>query len=343
MVKKGARQKDGVTFELPFFLQAILLFSPPTLAVLGTLAVWWPALDSINQATPVVFVACMAGVVAAVEALSGAFRSIVLMVAIVGLSLTGANLGAERFQAWRQIHGPCGTGAIAVVSHNLWSLNPDPWGTARLLRESGADVLLLQEVRGSGDEVVQLLRRAYPYVARCNNNRWCDLAIMSKRPMLNWRYHQARWMGPHPDIASYVVATINGGPAGPMTVATTHLLHLSDGKLQPLQSRQLIDAMSREDQAGLVLGGDLNITPWTYALKSFDQGFEPRRISLDVPTWPARPPMRGLSPAVPLVVWPLDHIFAGSRWRACHVGTLARTGSDHFAIVATLMPTRGGK
>lgn len=323
---------------MPSAPRASLLLAFPLLTLAGFLAPWLPPLDAINQFTPILFIACMVVLVFGVRTCAGPWRSVVLAASIVGLYISGANLLAERVGRWMDVRGPCAGPTVSVLTQNLWSLNADPWRTAEALKRSGADVLLLQEVRGSGEEVVRLLRRDFPYAADCSTNRWCSLTILSRRPILGWRYHQGRWAGADPDVLTYVLADIDSGLGRPMTVVTTHLLHLSDHDLQSRQINQLVAALADQDRSSLILGGDLNLTPWTFTLKSLDSLMRIRRVSRDVPTWPARAPLRDFAFASPAAIWPIDHMYAGGDWRACKVASTRRTGSDHYGVMVRFMP-----
>lgn len=338
MKRPGRAGKTTVGRDMAPALRGLTFLALPLLMILGALAVWWPPLDTINQFTPMLFLACMAVLVFGTRQVDGFWRASVLSACIVALYISGTNLLGERFGGLRDIHGPCPDQTVTVLTQNLWSRNQEPWRTADTLKRSGADVLLLQEVRGSGEEVVRLLRPSFPYAADCSTNPWCSLTILSKKPIRTWRYHQGRWTGPDPDVLTFIIADIDSGVGAPMTVVTTHLLHLSDHELQSRQMRQLVTALADEDQADLVVGGDMNLTPWTFALKSLDSHMQGRRVSRNVPSWPARAPFPDYALPSPFPLWPIDHIYAGKNWRACKVGASRRTGSDHYGVIATFAP-----
>lgn len=319
------------------FFSAGAAYAFPVLIVLGGAADIFPHFDVLNQLIPLFILGCAATLVWRLARRDRRHRK--MEIAACGLGVLVASGALLRETAGAAPNEPCGAGAVTVLSQNLWSHNLDPAATARGLAATGADIIMLQEVRADGAEVVEKLRPDYPFVANCAAlNHWCSLAIMSRLPFEEpWSYHNGTWRGYPKDVASYVRVDVRTPSGAPMTVFTAHLLHL-DNPLQPSQISQMIKAFKFVDRKSFVFGGDMNLTPWTRSLQNMDAAIDAVRVTRNLPTWPARAPLPNFAIPMPIAIWPIDHIFAGSGWRACHIRRGPRVGSDHYAAIATLVP-----
>ena len=313
----------------------------PALAALGCMASLFPPLDMLNQLAPLLLLACLATLAWRLFRRAWQDRRMELAACSLGVVLAGGALLQEALAS--PPLDPCGPGAVTVLSQNLWSHNLDPTRTAKQLAATGADVILLQEVRADGAAVVEKLHADYPFVADCAAiTHWCSLAIVSRLPFDKpWTYHNGTWRGDPKDVASYVRVDLRTPSGAPMTVFTSHLLHL-DNPLQPLQISELVEAFKSIDRRTFVFGGDMNLTPWTRSLQGIDATIDAVRVTRNISTWPARAPFPGFAAPAPFAMWPIDHIFAGAGWRACRVRRGPRVGSDHYAAIATLVPVQAG-
>lgn len=312
-------------------------YALPVLVALGSAADFFPQFDVLNQLTPLFILGCAATLAWRLARHDRRHRK--MEIAACGLGVLVASGALLREAAGAAPNEPCGAGAVTVLSQNLWSHNVDAAATARGLASTGADIIMLQEVRADGAEVVEKLRADYPFVANCAAlNHWCSLAIVSRLPFVEpWSYHNGTWRGYPKDVASYVRVDVRTPSGAPMTVFTSHLLHL-DNPLQPLQIIEMIKAFKFADRQSFVFGGDMNLTPWTRSLQDMDAAIDAVRVTRNLPTWPARAPLPNFAIPMPVAIWPIDHIFAGAGWRACRVRRGPRVGSDHYAAIATLVP-----
>ena len=135
------------------------------------------------------------------------------------------------------------------------------------------------------------------------------------------------------DFASVTIATPDQQH---LTLVTTHLAHPFPPALQEAQRRALAARVRALGTSNMILTGDFNSTPWSYALKRLDASLTPlRRWTISWFTWPARLDDLGVPWPIPLL--PIDHIYISPQW---HVASLTRSripGSDHFATAAVLV------
>jgi len=119
------------------------------------------------------------------------------------------------------------------------------------------------------------------------------------------------------------------------TVVATHYTWPIPAGPQQAQSRRLSDFLNELDRSSLIVAGDFNSTPWSFALRRQDGRFALRRLTRGKFTWPtARFKSWGL--ASPLPFLPLDHVYVGKAWRATSVSLGPSLGSDHRPVVVML-------
>ena len=262
------------------------------------------------------------------------------LAALGGVALLGgaALLWPDMAAGWsepraRQADSP----RVTVITQNLWQGNGEPGATAAAILAADADVVILQEARGGGADVVRRVARAYPYRANClEKSHWCYMAIFSKRPIRNWTYHVANWQPPEYDRLSLIRATIQGPDGRDFEVIGTHLIHPDPKGEGEQQARQVVEAVADADPRTAILVGDFNRVPWSFAMRRIDERVTLRRRTHGLATWPHRLPTDDGGLPLPLPVLPIDQVFAGSDWRVVSTRRAIGAGSDHYGVVATL-------
>ena len=160
-------------------------------------------LDLLNHFTPFYL---FAGALLIVLALYRRRRGLLALGLVAVAATAPVVLGQMDWQGARSGGEP----HVTVLTQNVWNDNPDPELTAAVLANTGADVIVLQEVAGSGKTVNALLKRKYPYAADCTINQWCTLSILSRWPIVAWSYHEGGWKAPKWDRLLLDRATIVG-------------------------------------------------------------------------------------------------------------------------------------
>lgn len=120
---------------------------------------------------------------------------------------------------------------------------------------------------------------------------------------------------------------------GGFLVAGAHHTWPTRTSLHAQNSKGLVRAVSKGDSERLILAGDFNSTPWSFARQREDAALGIERRTRGMFTWPSH----GL-PGFPIL--PIDHIYAGPGWRTVEVTRGPDLGSDHYPVVAILAPKR---
>ncbi|PZQ23284.1 MAG: hypothetical protein DI569_05410 [Sphingopyxis macrogoltabida] len=293
------------------------------LAVGGSLAAWlafsgrWlPALDPLASFLPLLGAATLLGLLIARRR-----RRWTIVIALFGL----APVVAAMLPEWtRPLPAARGAAAdIRVLTHNVWQGNGNPADTAQALIDARPDVLMLQEVNGNFRPMLAALAAHFTHATRCPPG--CDLAIFARWPITDSDYFLKDADGAKfgPPMLWARIAPPGGKP---FTVATLHYPWPTLPE-QAVRRRQVAQALARIDRDALILGGDMNLTPWAAAMRDQDRALAPlTRRTRALASWPAGLP-----------VLPIDHLYAGPDWALVSARPLAATGSDHRPILVTMV------
>ena len=287
---------------------------------------WIPAFDVVNTAAPgVIVLALTVAAFAIVARRPGTF-------VMAALATAGSAERVVSEVSGFEASAPATVGAetVSVLTFNVWHDNPDPAAAADTILQSGADVVLLQEAGALLRTQGARLERAYPYRSDCPRGT-CDVAILSRLPLDRPRYRFRSGAGAAigPGLATARVIL----PGGAFSVASLHAprpTEQADG--DDAWRFGLARAVGEVGDPALVLAGDFNLTPWSFAMQRLDRAMGPvRRVTR------ARFTYRSAIPALAdLPFLPIDHAFAGPAWRVVSVRVLTSGASDHLPVLIEL-------
>lgn len=292
---------------------------------LGFAGQWLPPLDIINSAAPLA--ALVSLTIMGVAVIKGDHA-----IAAIGLIATIAAAAPILREATRPIttdSSNANVDQVVVVTHNVRFNNQSPAQTAVVLQSSDADVIFLQET-DRYDWGGLFDRARYPYRTACRTG--CSLLIISRWPIVASRYRIRNGAGEQigPRLIWATVAPPNGLR---FDVATLHLDWPSAN--QTRQRRALAHSIGHLATRRLILAGDFNLTPWSWAMRDSDKDLAPlTRATRATWSYPAR---IGATYAFPLPMLPIDQVFVGPSWMVGGVDRLPRTGSDHYPVRVRLV------
>ena len=220
--------------------------------------------------------------------------------------------------------------ALRIVEFNLWAHNRDQGATAEWILGQDADIVVLEEAFGGTERIMARLRERYRFETACIHNP-CSSVIMSRiRPTATGGMDHEPG---RPRLAG-AWATFDG-PGGPFTVVGAHLTWPYPAGPQRAQMDQLAGTLRRFPRERLIVAGDFNAAPWSFALHAQDLAFGIPRYTRALPSWPAAPYTRWRI-ELPFPVLPIDHVYAGPGWSQVRVVRGPRLGSDHYPLMVTL-------
>lgn len=263
----------------------------------------------------------------------GAVILALLLVALLSKAWFGVIPAAAALVSWCILFLPVLVGGIAaapavgipggatndwtVVTQNLRAGNPDAYAAVEMLIDSGADVVVLQELTGPGLELISpLMDGTYGYRQVAGTvGVWSRFPLSQGEPLalgLGW----SRALSVHVE-----------SPDGPVQLYAVHLPSVRPGEVSGRNSglAKLGRMVAADPSPRILVVGDFNTS-------TTDRAFAPMLAILDDAragfgfTWPA-----GLPATRP------DHIlFRGFTISAASV--IATPGTDHLATMARLQP-----
>jgi endonuclease/exonuclease/phosphatase (EEP) superfamily protein YafD len=288
-------------------------------------------LDVINSFAPFVLVAALLGAgLAALSLDPGLARAMSLALALVAVLCTLALIAPE-LARWRPAGG-AGGASFRILSANVWRDNPSPDLAVSAIIARNADVVLLQESSGSLQGELRRLRPLYPYSSDC---RGSGVQIFVKSPILAQGCGLDSKTDADRDLA-WIETKASGGRR--IVLVTVHFSQPFPPAKQQTEREALARRLHGLPSGDMILAGDFNTTPWSFAMRRQDASLEPlRRRTIGWFSWPARLNLLRRSWPIPLL--PIDHIYVGPNWEAVRLTRLRIPGSDHFGAEATLTPT----
>ncbi len=300
------------------------------LALLELGGAWSPWLDGLTHFTPLILLLGLLSATLGLVSLQGRSRRVVLGLAAFGVAVPAALMAPDLFARLTQHPSPPGKAPLHVLTFNAWTENFAPTQTLDVILNSGADIIAIQEDPMLVEQNDRI-NASYPYRAECDPAWACGAVILSKRPITAHGYVQRKpW---HQDSFEGIWATTIAPDGRPVTLLTTHFAWPIPPGVQTGQRQGLIEKTRAIGGADTIVTGDLNSTPWSFAMKRLDAGMRPlSRRTLARFSWPAN--VARLNRPFPAPLLPIDHIFAAPAWRTVSIKRMARTGSDHYGILA---------
>lgn len=284
------------------------------LAILGA---WFPSLDVLASFLPFFALALVIGLVVARRRVRWTLP--LAAIGIVPMAMAATPEIARTIPA-----ASSGGRELRVLTHNVWVDNANPAATGAAIANTNADIVLLQEVSRAREPLVAATSSRFPYRTACPGGG-CGLAILSRWPIRASGYFlkdaHGQKFGP-----PLLWAEIAVPGSAPVMVATLHYPRPTPAGRQAEARAALATALARIDRNGLIIGGDMNLTPWSAAMRAQDAAFAPlTRMTRAIWSWPRTLPFL-----------PIDQLYAGPAWGLVRAERLAATGSDHIPILVTL-------
>jgi endonuclease/exonuclease/phosphatase (EEP) superfamily protein YafD len=308
-------------------------------AVLGLGGAFNPWLDVLNQFAPIwLFTALIGLVLTLVFATAESGRAAVLAVAGFGVAASLVMILPDMLRSIAdELRPRLGPPVLRLVTFNVWKDNVDVPSTVGTILAADPDVVALQEAQGHIRAGNAALLQVLPYRIPCPG---ADLAIYTRRPPIaSGCEYVRRFVGARQAFVAALWARVTARDGQPATVMTMHLPWPVPPGPQQIETRGAVEVLGRFDPHDLVLAGDFNTAPWSFAMRNRDKSFRPlTRRTHGIFTWPAR---LGWRPA-PFAFLPIDQVYTGPGWRSASIERLPLAGSDHFGLSVSLYRSASG-
>jgi endonuclease/exonuclease/phosphatase (EEP) superfamily protein YafD len=292
----------------------------------------WPKADFLNQFAPVWALAGLASLTLLAlgrrSRRPAAAAAAALLLAAGAAALMGPDLAARAGRHWAQTPHQ-----VRIVQFNVWKGNRSASRAADWVLAQDPDIVVLEEAANRGEEVARRLAPSYPFRVTCRGARSCSTVILSRRPPVASE-GLARGDAENRKALSAAWARYDFGGRG-LTVFAVHLSRPWPWGGQEEDRRKLIAEVRRLPDQNLIVLGDFNTTPWTFAGKRQDEALQMNRITRALFTWPLyyRPRVR-VYPMIPIM--PIDQAYLRPGLLPVAVRSGPELGSDHRPVVIDL-------
>jgi endonuclease/exonuclease/phosphatase (EEP) superfamily protein YafD len=305
-----------------------------TLAILALFGFAVPVFDLLNHAQIFLLPGTLIGLVIVAVLLRGTLRSLAMIVVLVGVAASANVMLPEFLGSLRARPAAPAGGTITMMTHNLFGMNYEMEKVVAAIRAEDPDIIVLQEYFGEqATDLHPLLLADYPFFARCRGGKRANLGLYSRLP-----FEQVE-DGACPNNAygttrtAHILAKFQTGNGKPFSVITTHM----DWPIPITRQHEQLSALSAvvdKIEGPMILAGDFNSTPWSYALREFVARNGLLRETMNLVTYPLSWYYFGAwRDTIPFL--PLDHVMTrgGIVVHDLHAGR--RTASDHLPVVFT--------
>jgi endonuclease/exonuclease/phosphatase (EEP) superfamily protein YafD len=248
-------------------------------------------------------------------------RAGIFMLAVVASVIQGGSILLDQQLVRLPFEQLPARASLSVLSINVLNDNPTPEALADYLATAPADVVITMEsggIRNHWDSV----KNSYASAEGCNEGQGCDIAVLSRLPVLHVQFSD---LGPMQRQRLVVARVAVSGQV--VSVVGLHLSKPYFDFFTRAEYGQILRRL-RDITGPMILAGDFNSTAWTDATANFVEvaGLVP------APAYPATWPVE-LGP----VGVPIDNMF--SRGGALIRELIAlpdAMGSNHRGIVGTI-------
>jgi endonuclease/exonuclease/phosphatase (EEP) superfamily protein YafD len=302
-------------------------FASAAVAALGLAGAFNGWLDLVNCVAPLLMLTGALGAAGArVTWPKSRFRSICVAAGVAAAAYGGlVSLPEAAGALFGPGGGRSGGAAYRIVEANVYRGNVVPFRAAPVLLDRRADALIVVEPDGL-ERAREMLMAAYPYSSACPG---AGVEIWLKTPILAQGCRMPTPSGTYKSVGQDFAWVRTLGPDGrPLVLAAVHLGRPYPQRRQPIERRVLADALAPLSGQRVLLAGDMNVAPWSFAMRELDRRLRPlRRWTYWRPTYPAVVKLRP-TPAL----LPIDHVYAGAGWRPEQIDLFRTPGSDHLAL-----------
>ena len=215
--------------------------------------------------------------------------------------------------------------SVSFLISNVYMENRESGPLLAALREKDPDVVIVVETDEWWLEQLSTLETGYPELVKVPQDNTYGMAVYTRLPV---EHCEVRFL------------TDPGVPSVFMTVRLAdvlvdiHAVHPRPptvGRDTTPRDRELdvIAGLVKSSANPSIVAGDLNDVAWSHSTQQFQQAsglLDPRM---------GRGFFNSYNAKLPLVRWPLDHIFVDRRFHLVEMKRLPHVGSDHFPISAS--------
>ncbi len=213
------------------------------------------------------------------------------------------------------------TPLFRLLSFNLLNTNPNGAQLADYIVASGADVVMLLEA-GAVHKQKDKLLAAYPYLAGCDPQAYCETLILSKTPLTDIKVASLS-----PVWANRLVTATATFAGTRVNLVLAHMVKPYFDEFAEMEAYGVANAIRNLD-GPLLLAGDFNAAAWSENINRLVGWVDLAPGPFYPATWPVRLGMFGV---------PIDNVFTRSPLLVTKVQAMEDSlGSNHRGLVSEL-------
>lgn len=283
-----------------------------------------PRLDVLAHLAPLYLAAALLAALSAIVAPRGV-RALLLVAVLAAFAGAAALMLPETLsQTQAAAARPNWAGHFKVIQFNAWGRNAKAELAVAWILAQDPDVVVVEEAGRLRDRLV-----ANGFHASCLS---CGAVVFSREKPIR-SYAEPRREG----LRSLMSSSTLVSDAGEVTIVGVHRHWPMRWAKAGAQTADLDVYLASLPKERLILTGDFNSTPWSFARRREDRAWGLVRRTVALPTWPAERVSHNRMPA-PFPYLPIDHVYAGPGWATVSVERGPRLGSDHYPVVVVLAP-----
>lgn len=304
------------------------------MAIAAVLGFIYPAMDLFNHLQPILFFGLVALLVfTPLFVRFRTVRALALSVAATGLVASSAIYVPELVAGFapRTVTSDVEQ-TYRLMTFNVFARNEEPESIFENIVSVDPDFVALQEYSPEVRDVIHpLLSEIYPHFQYCAGGQRAFVGLYSKLPFQPLEEDTCSTSIMNTNRTARIIVRVEA-PTGPdFSLATTHNDWPAPITRQAEQFATLRDALSTVEPP-LILVGDFNSTPWSYALKTFVTESGLTRQTFNMPTFPMLwYYFRDWRPTLPFL--PIDHVMTRGAITIHSLATGEPSGSDHLPII----------
>ncbi|WP_116654353.1 endonuclease/exonuclease/phosphatase family protein [Pelagibacterium sediminicola] len=315
-----------------YFTGCLLLGAMAVTAVLGFAH---PVADLFNHAQPVLFYGLLAAMLfCGFFVRTRLLRPLTLAIAATGFAASAMTYVPEFVDGFAVRHAPLPVDrpVYSLMTFNVFGRNSEPDVLADYIIATDADIVALQEYSPEVRRAIHpALAGHYVHFQYCAGGQRAFVGLYSKFAFEPLSEDACSPSIANPERIARIVVGFAPEDGAPFALATTHHDWPAPVTRQAEQFASLRDALSTV-ALPLMLVGDFNSTPWSYALRRFVTEAGLTRHTFNLPTFPKLwYYLRGWrwTPAF----LPIDHVMSRGGISVHEIERGEPSGSDHLPII----------
>lgn len=218
---------------------------------------------------------------------------------------------------------------VTLLNANVLMTNPHQESLLTLVHQHQPDIVITLETNRDWQQALHTLQD-YPYRINCPQDNLYGMHVLSKLPLSNTHVEylvESDIPSIHTSVQLRNGVQVQLHCLHPAPPSPTENEHSSERDAELI----IVAESLKGCHEPIIVAGDLNDVAWSKSTRLF------RRISGLLDPRVGRGMFNTFHAQIPLLRWPLDHLFHSRDFQISTMKRLKLKGSDHFSLLSTLV------